>query len=75
MMQGLDVGTGELAVDIAHRCYDQGLVIETSGPRDEVVKVFAPLTTPDDLLSEGLAVIERSAKSAVSVGDLPIRAE
>jgi diaminobutyrate-2-oxoglutarate transaminase len=75
MMQGLDVGSGELAVDIAHRCYDQGLVIETSGPRDEVVKVFAPLTTPDDLLFEGLAVIERSAKSAVSVGDIPIRAE
>jgi diaminobutyrate-2-oxoglutarate transaminase len=68
MMQGLDVGAGELAVDIAHRCYEQGLVIETSGPRDEVVKVLAPLTTPDELLLEGLTVIERAAKSSISSG-------
>jgi diaminobutyrate-2-oxoglutarate transaminase len=68
MMQGLDVGSGELAVDIAHRCYDDGLVIETSGPRDEVVKVLAPLTTPDHLLLEGLTVIERAAKSSISSG-------
>ena len=68
MMQGLDVGSGELAVDIAHRCYEQGLVIETSGPRDEVVKVLAPLTTPDELLLEGLTVIERAAKSSISSG-------
>jgi diaminobutyrate-2-oxoglutarate transaminase len=66
MMQGLEVGSGELAGDIARRCFADGLVIETSGPRDEVLKVFAPLTTPDDLLVEGLQVLERSAKAAIS---------
>lgn len=66
MMQGVDVGTGELAGDIVRRCYRAGLIIETAGPHDEVVKVLAPLTTPDDLLLEGLQVIERSAKAAIS---------
>jgi diaminobutyrate-2-oxoglutarate transaminase len=66
MMQGVDVGTGELAGEIARRCYRAGLIIETAGPRDEVVKVLAPLTTPDELLLEGLDVIERSAKAAIS---------
>jgi diaminobutyrate-2-oxoglutarate transaminase len=72
MMQGLDVGSGDLAVDIARRCWQGGLVIETAGPRDEVLKVLAPLTTPDDLLVDGLQVLERSAKDAISHAADPV---
>jgi diaminobutyrate-2-oxoglutarate transaminase len=71
MMQGVDAGSGELAGAIASRCYELGLVIETSGPQDEVLKVLAPLTTPDDVLLEGLLIIERAAKAASSSGIAP----
>jgi diaminobutyrate-2-oxoglutarate transaminase len=64
MMRGLDVGTGELASDITRRCFAAGLVIETSGPHDEVVKVLAPLTTPDDLLLEGLSTLRDACRDS-----------
>lgn len=42
MMIGLDVGSGELADRICHHCFGDGLIIETSGAHDEVVKILAP---------------------------------
>jgi diaminobutyrate-2-oxoglutarate transaminase len=67
LMQGIDVGSGELAAEIATRCFDDGLIIETSGPHDEVVKVFAPLTTPNPVLERGLHIL----RDAVDASTLP----
>lgn len=57
MMQGIDVVSGELAAEIRRSCVANGLLIETSGPHDQVLKVMAPLTTPDDVLANGLAIL------------------
>ncbi len=57
MMQGVDVGTGALAGEICARAAAKGLVIETSGPDDEVIKVLAPLTTPESTLRKGLSIL------------------
>lgn len=61
LMQGVDVGSGELASAICGHAYENGLVIETSGPNDEVVKILAPLTTSDEIFAEGFAILERAA--------------
>jgi diaminobutyrate-2-oxoglutarate transaminase len=58
MMQGVDVGSGELAEAICAEAFRNGLVIETSGAHDEVVKVLAPLTTPMEQFKAGLATLE-----------------
>jgi len=65
MMRGVDAGSGELASAICGRCFEKGLVIETSGPEDEVVKILAPLTTPDETLREGLRLLEESAREVL----------
>jgi len=57
MMQGVDVGNGDLAGQICARAFEKGLIIETSGAHDEVVKVLAPLTTPEDTFASGLAIL------------------
>lgn len=57
MMQGVDVGSGDLAADICARAFEQGLIIETSGAHDEVVKVLAALTTPKETLRKGLNIL------------------
>jgi diaminobutyrate-2-oxoglutarate transaminase len=57
LMQGVDVGSGELAGAICERCFEHGLIIETSGADDEVVKVLAPLTTSTALMNEGLGIL------------------
>lgn len=66
MMQGIDVGSGELAADVCRACFANGLIIETSGPYDEVVKVLAPLTTPVDILDRGLDILDAAVREAAS---------
>ncbi len=65
MMQGIHVGSGELADRIGRLCFKQGLVVETSGPYDEVIKVLAPLTTPVTLLDQGLEIVAKAASEAL----------
>jgi len=60
MMQGISVGTGELADKICRLIFKKGLIIETSGPYDEVIKILAPLTISLDLLEQGLDIIQEA---------------
>ena len=64
MMQGVDVGSGELAEDICHRCFEKGLIIETSGADDEVVKVLVALTVSPENLRKGLDILLEAAREA-----------
>lgn len=57
LMQGVDVGSGGLAGEICAHAFEQGLVIETSGSDDQVVKVLAPLTTPAETFRKGLDIM------------------
>jgi diaminobutyrate-2-oxoglutarate transaminase len=63
MMQGIDVGSGELAGAICASCFDHGLIIETSGAHDEVVKVLAPLTIPVAQFNAGLDILEAATRA------------
>ncbi len=58
MMVGIDAGSGERAAAVCKACFAKGLIIETSGSHDEVVKVLAPLTTSLEQLSAGLDIME-----------------
>lgn len=64
MMQGIEVDP-RLATRIRRTCVRNGLIIESSGPRDEVIKVLAPLSTPDHLLDLGLGILADAALAAV----------
>ncbi|WP_163575765.1 diaminobutyrate--2-oxoglutarate transaminase [Halomonas faecis] len=66
LMRGIDVGSGEIADKITGKAFENGLVIETSGQDGEVVKCLCPLTISDEDLNEGLDILEKSAKSALS---------
>ena len=73
MMQGVDVGSGELASDICARAFEKGLIIETSGADDEVVKVLVALTVPVDMLRKGLDILLEATRGATD--NLKIAAE
>jgi diaminobutyrate-2-oxoglutarate transaminase len=66
LMRGVDVGSGELASEICAEAYRNGLIIETSGPRDEVVKILAPLTTSTALFEEGFAILEQATRTVMN---------
>lgn len=66
MMQGIDLGDGALAAAICADCFGRGLIIETSGAHDEVVKVLAPLTIADDVFARGLDILEAAVAHATA---------
>ncbi len=66
MMSGIEMQSGEIAAEICADCFQNGLIIETSGSRDEVVKVLAPLTISDADLDAGLAILADAVRAATS---------
>lgn len=67
MMRGIDAGSGEAADSITAACFEQGLIIETSGAHGEIVKVLAPLVIDDAVLSAGLDILERNIRETLGV--------
>ena len=70
MMRGVDVKSGALAGDICARAFQNGLIIETSGAEDEVIKILAPLTTPDDTLRAGLKILISATKATLNTKNI-----
>jgi diaminobutyrate-2-oxoglutarate transaminase len=62
MMQGVDVGSGGLAEVICRRAFADGLIIETSGPNHEVIKVLAALTISEAELKQGFDILENAVR-------------
>ncbi|MEQ5774154.1 MULTISPECIES: diaminobutyrate--2-oxoglutarate transaminase [unclassified Thalassospira] len=60
LMQGICFESGEIAGKVTSECFTHNLIIETSGPEDEVVKCLVPLTISMEDLAHGLDVLEMS---------------
>jgi diaminobutyrate-2-oxoglutarate transaminase len=60
-IQGLECGDRPAAQAISARCYERGLIIETAGIDDQVLKFLAPLTIDEPDLVWGLDVIASAA--------------
>lgn len=63
MMIGIECQNGQLSGDIAKTCFEKGMVIETAGPNDEVVKFFCPLTITNAELDQGLTIFEDAVEA------------
>jgi diaminobutyrate-2-oxoglutarate transaminase len=66
MMQGLAFEDPQLADGITTLAFDNGLVIETSGGSDEVIKLLVPLTIEAETLLAGLDILEQALADKVS---------
>jgi diaminobutyrate-2-oxoglutarate transaminase len=66
MMQALDCETGDLAARISALAFEKGLIMETSGSEDQVLKCLIPLNISDDELKRGLAILDESVIEALS---------
>lgn len=60
MMQGVETGSSVVASNIRKNCFDRGLVLETSGPNDSVIKLMPPLNIEDQELEAGLSTLSES---------------
>jgi diaminobutyrate-2-oxoglutarate transaminase len=57
LANGLAFENGGLARKVSAAAFERGLLVETAGPDDEVVKLLPPLTATDAELDEGLAIL------------------
>uniref|UniRef100_A0AAU2K1D0 Diaminobutyrate--2-oxoglutarate transaminase n=1 Tax=Streptomyces sp. NBC_00049 TaxID=2903617 RepID=A0AAU2K1D0_9ACTN len=65
LVWGVEFTHKERAAEVCRRAFEHGLLVETSGPESEVVKLLPPLTVTGDELDEGLAILARSVREAV----------
>jgi len=63
LARGLQFAQPELAAKACAAAFERGLLMETSGPSDEVMKVLPALTITDDELEEGLVIVGESVRT------------
>lgn len=56
----------ELTAAIARRCHAAGLVVLTAGTYGNVLRFLPPLVIPEDLLGEGLDILDQAFAEALS---------
>lgn len=68
--RGLARGIGfddlNVAGKVSKAAFDRKLLVETSGPSSEVLKLMPPLTISDDELEKGLKIIRDSVRSVLA---------
>jgi len=57
LVKGLAFEQAEQAGKVCTAAFDRGMLMETSGPIDEVAKLLPPLTISDDELDQGLRIL------------------
>ncbi|HYH47048.1 MAG TPA: diaminobutyrate--2-oxoglutarate transaminase [Thermoanaerobaculia bacterium] len=58
LILGLRFADPDLAGQVSQAAFRRGLIVETAGPRDEVLKLLPPLVITEDELRQGLDIIE-----------------
>ncbi|WP_273000360.1 diaminobutyrate--2-oxoglutarate transaminase [Hydrogenibacillus schlegelii] len=65
LMQGLWLEPPGLASAVSREAFRRGLIVETSGPEDEVVKLLPPLIIDEAGLEDGLMRLEAAILAAI----------
>lgn len=73
MMQGVACADPALADRITSIAFQNGLIIETSGGNDDVVKLLMPLTIEQETLLKGLDILEQAVGEAVNEASSEIK--
>lgn len=66
LLAGLHFDDIETAGKVATEAFDRGLLVETSGPDGEVVKIMPPLTISEADLERGLTILGEAVRAATA---------
>lgn len=62
MIWGMELSTG-VASELSHEAFERGLIIETAGAHDQVLKFLPSLLIEEELLHEGMDIIRASLEA------------
>ena len=60
LIQGIECSPAEGAVAVSRAAFERGLIVETSGSENQVVKCLSALTIDEDSMETALEILERS---------------
>lgn len=63
LMRGIAWEDSDLAGEICQAAFERGLVMETSGPEDEVMKLLPPLIIDKEGIEKGINIIDESIQA------------
>jgi diaminobutyrate-2-oxoglutarate transaminase len=70
LIWGIHFDDATLAGKISAACFERGLIIETAGVNDDVLKLLPSLTISEEELSMGLDIVEQSLKNVLKMKTL-----
>lgn len=65
MMKGIACGVDGVAEEVCKEAFKRGLIMETSGPSDEVAKLLPPLVITKEGLLKGIKIMDASIKEVI----------
>ena len=71
MFQGINCVNGDIAGKITKYCFKKGLIIETSGADDHVVKFLCSLIISDENLKKGIDIVEEAIHEVCDKQEIP----
>ena len=69
LIQGIEFADASLASAASQAAFQRGLVIETAGPNDQVLKLLPPLTINAEDLAQGLDIVEDAVRSVTGCAE------
>src|SRR5699024_516224 len=66
LMKGIAWGENDTAGEICKAAFERGLIMETSGPNDEVMKLLPPLIIDKEGLEKGFKIIDDSIQHVIN---------
>ena len=66
LARGIQFSSGEIAGQVCAEAFKRGMLLETSGPEDEVMKILPALTITDEELEQGLQIIKDSIDTVLA---------
>ncbi len=60
LIYGLKIPFRGFSSEVSSQCFDRGLIIELAGTQDDVLKFLPPLTIEEDVLREGIGIIDEA---------------
>ena len=63
MIRGLRFQDAHLARQVATMCFNKGVILETAGAKDEVIKLLPSLNIENKYLEQGISILEENIRS------------
>ena len=60
MIRGIEFQNDDIAKKVTAMCFNKGLIIETAGPKDQIIKLLSPINIKSEYLERGINILKEN---------------